>query len=78
MLVGLWKRETEEQLVFTSLWFQINFHWMLPELEFHNIRKAAIYYFYPASPLSSSSRFLYLMATPFHVLMKVPWDVQNI
>ena len=78
MLVGLWKRETEEQLVFRLLWFQINFHWMLPELELHNIREAVIYYFHQRALFQVFPFSLFDGTPPFHMLMKVPWDVQNI
>lgn len=43
MLVGLWKREAWEQLVFGSLLLQINFQFLLPELELHEVRKAVIF-----------------------------------
>lgn len=37
--------------MFRSLLLQINFQFMLPELEPHNAREAVISNFYPASPV---------------------------
>ena len=84
MLVGLWKRETGEQLVFRLLWLQINFQWMLPELELHNIGEAVICYFYPASPLSAllicflfwmdPSPFSYAYEGPLRCAKYIKWN----
>lgn len=59
MLVGLWKREIREQLVFRSLLLQINLQFLLPELKLHKVREAVIFCcLYPASPLSAL-RFIF-------------------
>ena len=82
MLVGLWKRETEEQLVFRLLWFQINFHWMLPELELHNIREAVIYYFhqralfqvFPFSLFDGTPPLPYAYEGPLRCAKYIKWN----
>lgn len=53
MLVGLRKREIWEQLVFRSLLLQINFQFLLPDLELPKVREAIVCFLYPASPLSA-------------------------
>lgn len=79
MLAGLWKRETGEQLVFRSLLLQINFQFMVLELELPMIRVSVIHYFYPTSPFLALLFVFSIGCTPpFHTLIKVPWDVQNI